>query len=142
MPSIEVGRESGGKITVEGLKDFTRDLRKFSPELGKQLRRELRAAVKLVTDEARRLAPKKTGKLSKGIRPRVSSGGDAALESKDPAARIVEWGGRHPLFGNTDKWVFQPAQPHIFPAIKAKRDDFEKAALDAIEHAAREAGFK
>lgn len=142
MAKLEVGRGEHGKLEIEGLKDFMRDLRKFSPELAKQLRRKIRAAAKLVSDEARKLAPRKSGALRKGIRPRTWSDGSSAVESKDPAARIIEWGGRHPLFGNMDSWVFQEAQPHIFPAVKAMRGDFEKEALDALEHAAREAGFK
>jgi phage gpG-like protein len=118
-----------------------RDLKKFEPSVSKQFRFRIRKVVKTVADDAKGRAPRLSGKLAKGISPSVTNTG-ARLVSKAPHARIHEFGGRHPVFGHTDRWVYQPARPHIFPAVRAGREEVNREALAALDDAIEEIGFK
>lgn len=142
MPS-GAGRDSGGsgvKLEIDGLAEFLRDLRKFEPEVSKEFRKRLKVVVAEVASDARRRAPKGRGTLAKGIKPSVTNKG-AVLRSVAPHARIFEFGGRHPVFGNRNNWVFQPAKPHIFPAVAAGTPKVHAEALAALDDAVRQIGF-
>lgn len=135
------GAGGGIKVEIDGLREIMRDLKRLDPAVNKALRGRLRNAVKKVIDDAQRRAPKKSGKLARMIKPSVTNKG-AALASKAPHARIHEFGGRHMVFGHKDRWVFQPAQPHIFPAARAGREEVRQESLAALDDAMREVGFK
>lgn len=49
---------------------------------------------------------------------------------------------RHPVFGNTENWVSQPTRPYLWPAVRGRADDIYRAAGQAVEDAARDAGFR
>lgn len=136
------GRSGGGagvSVQIDGLSDFLRDLKRFEPEVSKQFRGRLRKIVDEVAKDAQRRAPKKSGKLAKGIRPSVTNTG-ARLLSKADHARIWEFGGRHPVF-DRENFVYQPPQPHIFPAVEANREKVNTEALAALDDAIRQIGF-
>lgn len=123
------------------INDLMRDLRKVDPALVNGVRRELRRVAKIVADDARRRAPRKSGALQRSIRPSVSSTGDAAVVASAPHARITELGGRHPLFGNKERWYPQPRRPYLIPARDAHQKEFIQAADAALNEAAKKAGF-
>jgi hypothetical protein len=131
---------SGIKVEIEGLNEFLRDLRKFEPAVSKGFRRRIKGVVEQVAVDARKRAPKKSGKLAKGIRPSVTNKG-ASLLSKAPHAKLFEFGGRHPVFGHRDRWVFQPAKPHIFPAVRENEQFVNSEMLAALDDAVSEIGF-
>jgi phage gpG-like protein len=135
------GSGSSVRVEIEGLREFMRDLKKLDPAVNKQFRVRLRTAVGEVIKDAQRRAPKRSGKLARLIKPSVTNKG-AALSSKAAHARIHEFGGRHKVFGHSDRWVFQPAQPHIFPAVRAGHQEVARASLQALDDAMREVGFK
>lgn len=142
MPSGQ--RDSGSSgiaVEIEGLAEFMRDLRKFEPAVSKQFRARIKKVVDVVAKDAQRRAPRKTGKLARGIKPSVTNKG-ARLISKADHARIFEFGGRHPVYGNKNNWVFQPAKPHIFPAVEANKALVHKEALAGLDDAIREIGFR
>lgn len=67
--------------------------------------------------------------------------------NKAPHARPLENFGaagtfRHPVFGNTDVWVAQQARPFFFNETEQHIDDVERAAGDAVDEAAKAAGFR
>lgn len=123
------------------LRSVLRDIRGISPDLAKAVRRNLRAEAKKVSDDARRRAPKESGKLARSISPRVSSSGQSSIVAKSPYSKIHEFGGRHPVYGNRDVWVKQEARPYMLPAVKDGREDFFKAADAALKEAAKKARF-
>lgn len=136
-------------IEIEGLKEIRRDLKRYSPELNKALNKNFKELVKKVVVLAQNLSPKLQGEmppgrtagaLAKGIKPVVTQS-TVAITSKAPHARIFEFGGRHPVFGN-DTWVFQPKMAYLFPAVDQSGSDVSEAAEQALEQARREAGFK
>jgi HK97 gp10 family phage protein len=131
---------SGLTVRVDGLTELLRDLKKLEPEVSKELRDRLKEIVNVVASDARQKAPYKTGKLAKKIVPSVTNKGAAVL-SKAEHARIMEFGGRHPVFGNRNTWVFQPARPHVFPAVEAHRADVDRQGQEALDNALRKIGF-
>lgn len=65
---------------------------------------------------------------------------------KAPHARAFENSGRagtfrHPVIGR-DVWVSQAARPFFFAETQRHMPDVEKAAAEAVEQAARSAGFR
>lgn len=134
------GSQGRGPIRVEGLVELQRDLKKFAPAVQKKCRARMRKAVNVIVGNARRRAPKRTGRLVKGIKAQVTNKG-AALVSKAPHARISEYGGRHPVHGDRETWVFHPARPHVGPAVDAGRDQVTTESIGAVNDAKREAGL-
>ncbi|MDU3788603.1 MAG: HK97 gp10 family phage protein, partial [Serratia marcescens] len=58
----------GGKLDFSGLLDLSKELDVLSKaESGNVLRQATRASAAIFRDEARRLAPKRTGKLARNI---------------------------------------------------------------------------
>lgn len=135
--ALQVDAESQARI-----RKTMKELRRIEPEAAKDCRRQFRALAKKVALDARGRAARKTGALSKSVKPRVSSRGDASIYSSDPAARPNEFGGRHPLFGNRNHWYPTPKQPFLFPAVEAHSREFFTLAEVALFKASKKAGFK
>lgn len=144
MPSP--GRSNSGPFSVDpssskDLQKFMRDLRKVAPEVAKQTRKRFKAAANSVLNDARSRQPKATGELRRKTKVRMARG-RVEIRSSAPHARISEFGGRHPRWGDRGHWIPQPASPAIFPAVDAGRAQFIKAADTAVQQGAKEAGFK
>lgn len=118
------------------------ELRRLEPDTAKACRREFRALAKKVALDARGRAPRRTGALARSVRPRVSSSGVAAVAASNPAARPNEFGGRHPLFGNTSHWYPMQKRPLLFPAVDAHSREFFSMAEAIVTKSAKSAGFK
>lgn len=129
-------------VTQADIRQLMIDLRAFDKEAAKESRRAFYVLAKKVAEDAKQRAAKKTGKMAKATRARVSSRGDAMITNNDPAARPNEFGGRHMLFGNRDKWYPMKPQPFMFPAVVAHREEFFKDAEKVIDTVAARVGFK
>lgn len=117
---------------------LARDLRRASPEAWKACRVALRAAGQVVADDAKQRASFST-RIPGSIKVRVArgnvkvvAGGPAApnaapLENKGRAGKF-----RHPVFGDRERWVDQPARPFLAPALEAHREEVAKAIEDAV----------
>jgi hypothetical protein len=124
------------------MKRFMRDLRKVSPELQLATRRRFRGAVsRVVIPEAKRRAPRKSGRLARSIKPSTAVRTGAAMKSSLPYSALNEYGGRHRVFGR-DEWVAQKPRPYMRPAAILKRNEFYREANEAVNEAARKAGFR
>lgn len=71
----------------------------------------------------------------------------AVNSKKAPEARPLENKGRnsmfrHPLFGNRNRWVYQPARPFFFQSTGRFVPAVEMAVAEAVDEAARAAGFR
>lgn len=117
------------------------DLRKSAPEVAKETRRRFRAAAQPTLEDARSRQHKRSGELRRKTRIRVTRG-VVAIVSTAPHARINEFGGRHPLWGDREHWVPQQAVPAIWPAVQQHRAEFLKQADAAVYTAMKKAGFK
>lgn len=133
---------------------LVKDLRQV--EDGKLITRELRRELKVAA--APIAAQVKAGaSWSKRIPRAVSVGTSFSARrtgvfirvsaKKAPHARPLENGGktgtfRHPVFGNRERWVSQPARPFLFATVQARMPTVEQAAVQAVDKAARAAGFR
>lgn len=117
-----------------------RDLRKVAPEVAKATRKRFKVAAQPILDDARRRQPRRSGELRRKTKIRIARG-RVEIRSSAPHARISEFGGRHPLWGDRDQWVNHPASPAIFPAVKAGRAQFIQKAKEAAYLGCKEAGF-
>jgi len=144
MPSRNRASNSGPFGVDPGapkeLQKFMRDLRQFSPELAKETRKRFKDAASPVLADAKKRQPRRTGELRRKTKVRIARG-RIEIRSSAPHARVSEFGGRHPVYGNREVWVRQPAAPAIFPAVAAGKGEFIKQAEVAVWVAAKKAGF-
>lgn len=127
--------------SIKEMFKLVRELKQIDPNLAAELRHKFRESARNVANDARRRAPVKTGALRKSIKPVITSRGQAGVKVSDESARINEFGGRHPFFGNTDIWFAQKAHPYINPAVAAYQDNFMRDCIAAYNQAIVKAGF-
>ncbi len=143
IPGSRATNRGSFGVDVQSRKEVAkllRDLKKVSPAVAKTTRKRFKAAAQPILDDARRRQPKRTGELRRKTKIRIGRG-RVEIRSSAPHARISEFGGRHPLWGDRDRWVTQPAHPAIFPAVKAGRAEFVQKAKEATYRGLKEAGF-
>lgn len=136
----------GFGVQVEGLRELRRDLKAIDRKLPRDLNRGLKKAMGPVRAEAAALAPNRTGALARSLK--VGTRGSAVLiRSRLPYARVAHWGGRHPLFGDRERWYPQypkGTRPSRFVvrAAARNRDETERQLFATIERLMRDAGFR
>lgn len=133
----------GVSIDTSSFAKFARSLRAAEPELKLELLREMKLAGEIVAQDARSRSDW-SARIPPSIRVAVS--GDTikvvANKKKAPNARPIENHGkggtfRHPVFGNREVWVSQPARPFLRPALLANREMVVAAVKRAVEKALR-----
>ncbi len=135
------------RIDTSELKRFAVQLRKSAPELSKEFNAGLRAGGELVAQQAKSNAsfssriPGSIKVRRAGVKVTVSAGGASA-----PEAAPLEHGGqpgtfRHPVFGNREVWVNQPARPFLMPAVEAEAENVAVLVLNACDGVFRQMGF-
>lgn len=82
----------GLTISIDGLASLTASVRAMSRDAEKDLKAGLTAAMVPVTAEARRLAPYKTGRLSRSLKP-FARANAVGVRSLLPYANVQHWGG-------------------------------------------------
>lgn len=149
------------KADLKGLGDIVAALRAIPEELRKNggpVNSGMRKAARIVRDEARRLAPKKSGLMAESIiavrdpNPRrtpgaseryvigVKGGGKAKYANNSKNRRARKAGAEYEKQGNAYYFRFvefgtekQPAQPFLRPAIQTKAGEAIEAAAEAID---------
>lgn len=135
------------QIDTSQLKQLAFVLKRTQPAIGKELNLSFKAMGEKVAADARANAsfssriPGTIKVRRRGLGVRVQAGGDNA-----PHAAPLEHGGepgtfRHPVFGNRNVWVSQPAHPFLHPAAEKERPVVEALAVEAVDKALRDAGF-
>ncbi len=125
---------------MDEVKIFAQILRKADKEMYKFLHAKLLEAGKRVATAAKSEAAW-SSRIPDAIRTRSTIGSISVYVDQTiaPEARPLEHGGltgtfRHPVFGNTNNWVDQAAQPFLTPALLKKRSE----VLDLINLAMEE----
>lgn len=147
MPSTPTGTSSTSdqvQIDTSSFAKFAKDLKRVDEKLAKDLNRNLRAAGELVAAKARANASW-SSRIPQSIKVRRSSNAIKvlSLRAQAPEARPLEHGGqpgtfRHPVFGDREVWVSQPARPFLHPALIETGPAAVLAAKKAVESALRE----
>lgn len=129
-------------IRIDGLAQFSRNLKKVDAELPKALRKALNDAADLVVTDAKARVPKRTGKAAGSIKAastrtavRVKAGGVRA-----PYYQWLDWGGR---VGRKKKTVrpFIKEGRYLYPAYFHLRDSgriqqvLERSLLEVAQQA-------
>ena len=138
-------------IDTSSFAKFSRDLKRAEPVLARELRKDMLAAGEVVAVGARTLArgfSRKgdgTDRIPANIKVGVAGNRIRVYvpQKRAPEARVIEHGGqpgtfRHPVFGNPDVWVSQPAHPFLHPAADAARPAVVVLAKRAIDKALSE----
>ncbi len=125
-------------IDTSELKRFAADCKAAVPGLEKEFYASLAAAGEIVAARARSKAPSSriAGTIHtrrRGVRVRIEAGGDAAPHAAPLENHGVPGSFRHPVFGNYDNWVSQPARPFLTPAAEESVGEVEAAVLRAVD---------
>jgi hypothetical protein len=140
---------------VAGLKELRLDLAKISKEANREGLKAIRKAAEPVRRDAARRAPRGekvpagrktvTGRpshlhLFQSLKVSVAQG-RVSIRSPLAHAKTVHWGGRHPVFGNRERWVQVPPRPFIARAAEAGADRMLEDLADATEDLILRHGF-
>jgi phage gpG-like protein len=125
-------------VRVDGLAKFRRDLKELDKELPKALQKELKEAVAKVSVEAAATTRRKTGELARSYRP-FTRGNVAGVRSKLPYAGVIEFGGTISPKGTPI--TIRKYEP-ITRAVERRKDELVEDIGDAIESAAKRAGWR
>lgn len=130
-------------IKIDGLAEFSRNLRKLDSELPKALRIAMNAAADIVVDAARAKVPRRTGRAARSIRPqstrtavRVTAGG-----RRVPYYPWLDFGGRVGR-GRAIRRPFYSDGRYIYPAYHANREEFTAVLEQALLDVARQSGVE
>jgi hypothetical protein len=134
------------------LKAFIREFDKFPKELRQELRPKLRKTGEKALASVRALAGWSTRvpgatRLSVSFAKRNPGISIVVNRHKAPHARPHEHGGkpgffRAPLFGNRRRWYRHRARPFLEPGARPHFERVDNEIKDAVDEAARKAGFR
>jgi hypothetical protein len=133
---------SESRITITGLKEFQRSLRKMDSDLPKQLRIALNTVSQLVIDKARPDIPRRSGAAAASLKAR-SSQKEARISAGGRRAPYYPWldfGGHVGQHGATARPFYKEGR-FIYPALRKNRDEITKVMVTAISDLARDAGL-
>lgn len=134
------------------LRRFVRSFEKFPADLRKDMRKELLTSVQKPLQQAKANAgwstriPKAT-KIQTSFSKKKAGVAIVVNRHKAPHARPLEHGGRpgfvrHPVMGNREKWVRQPARPFLWPAAAPWQREMDKNLLHVVDTVATRHGFR
>lgn len=143
------------RIDALGLKELRRDIAAISKDANREALKAIRLAAEPVRRDAARRAPRSakvpagrktvTGRASRlhladSLKVSVAKG-RVSIRSPLAHAKVVHWGGRHPVFGNREKWVPVRPNPFIARAAEANADRMLDDLADATERLILRHGF-
>lgn len=129
-------------VRVEGLRELRRDLKVIDRKLPAELNRNLKKRVEeSVLPDAKRLATVRRGRIARTLKV-GTRGSSVVIRSTHPGARIVHFGGRHPLFGDRDHWYAQKPRPFISQALAGRTEQVEADLHETVEQTMFKAGFR
>jgi hypothetical protein len=132
-----------GEIRIDGLAEFSRNLKKLDNDLPKMLRLSFNDALGIVVNYARPRVPTDTGAARQSIKTkstrtmaRVTAGGKRA-----PYYPWLDFGGKGPN-NRPAKRPFYTDGRYLWHALIVKRDEFGAAMTRALIGVAEQAGVE
>src|SRR5574342_787900 len=129
-------------IKIDGLAQFSRNLRKLDADLPKALRIALNDAADVIVDYARPRIPKRTGRAASTLKSRstrtavrVSAGGRRA-----PWYPWLDFGGKVGRNRSVERAFIKEGR-YIYKGYFAKRDEFSEVLTRSLLDVARQAGI-
>ncbi len=131
-------------IKIEGLGEFTRNLRKLDRDLPKALRVAMNGAANVVVDYAKPKVPRRSGRAARSVRAASTQG---AVRVRAGGARVpyfpwLDFGGEGRIKGRPTKRPFKKEGRYLWAALAVKRDEVRKVTEQALLDAARSAGVE
>lgn len=132
-----------GEIRIDGLAEFSRNLKKLDSDLPKMLRIGLNDAVNIVVNYARPRIPTRSGRAARSLR----------AQSTRTAARIAAGGRRAPYFpwldfggkgpgGRPAPRPFYKDGRYLWKGYIVKRDELNAGLVRALVGVAEQAGIE
>lgn len=130
-------------IKIDGLAEFTRNLKKLDSDIPKMQRVGFNAAAQIVIDYAKPRVPRRSGRAASTLAARstqtsvrVSGGG-----RKAPYYPWLDFGGRVGKNRSVSRPFFSGGR-YLYPALSARREAILEAVREALMDSARAAGFE
>lgn len=130
-------------VQVQGLREFTRSLKKLDADLPKALRVGMNEAVDLIVGYAKPKIPKRTGAAASTLKAkstqtaaRISAGG-----RKAPYYPWLDFGGKGPNNRPAQR-EFHREGRYVWKGLVVKRDEFNAALGRALVDVAQRAGIE
>lgn len=134
-------------VRVENLAQFRKALGAVDPALPKALRDKLKPIGERIATRARSTMPRRSGRAAASVKSGVS-GNRAYVQigsARTPYAAWLDFGGTLRPTGRRHGTQHRPkirGGRYLYPAIEAMRPATERAASEAFDQAAREAGLQ
>ena len=130
-------------IKIEGLAEFTRNLRKLDADLPKALRVAMNGAAKVVVDWAQPKVPRRSGRAARSIKARSTR---SAVRVAGGSARVpyypwLDFGGKVGPARSVSR-PYRKEGRYLWAALAAKRDEVQRVTEQALLDAARSAGVE
>jgi hypothetical protein len=129
-------------IKIDGLAQFSRNLRKVDAELPKGLRLAANAAADIVVQDIRPEVPRVTGHAQSSVKAR-STRTEARVQAggtKAPYFAWLDWGGKVGRKHHTARpWV--KTGRYLYPAYTKNRDKVREVFVQALIHVVEQAGI-
>lgn len=128
-------------------REFQRDLKEMVPEVRKAFNKNMKGLLRRIIIPSAKRNASWSRRIPGAIKPQVTARRVGLQVSRRSAPHGRPFEGisgpvfRHPVFGNRDVWVQQPARPFLLPAVNANRERFMQEAGAAIDDAAEETGW-
>lgn len=122
---------AGPSVRIEGFKELRRDLRQVDRSLNRTVSQGLREAMTPTAAKAAALAPHRTGRLARSLKPFATAKG-AGVRSRLPYAPVIHWG-----------WPKHHIKPSLFvtKAVKSEEETIVDRVGQAFDELASRSGF-
>lgn len=132
-----------GKVTVQGLNQFTRSLRKLDADAPKELKVELQGIADLLITRTKRDIPKRTGNAANSLKARstqravrVGVGG-----RKAPYYPWLDFGGRTGINESVVRPFYTEGR-YLYPNLRKLRPVIEYRLQESLRRVATNAGME
>lgn len=130
------------RISVQGLADVNRGLRRVDTEAPKRLRLALNDAASMLVDKTRPEMPSRSGRARASLKAR-STRTSARVALGGARARYVPWldfGGRTGRNRSVERPYYKEGR-YLYPTLRKVRPQIEQALQEGIVAVARDAGL-